>query len=130
MRKWWMKTLGAGLLGAVLGLFVGGAITLSLWYPSSSNNFVHDLLYAGSPALGAGTAAGVVGTRRLIPTLIPTLMSIVVSLLVTGALVAAIRLNLVDLTGIEPVVVVVAASMGAAVGVWIARQFSSEQVTG
>jgi hypothetical protein len=126
MRKWWMKTLGAGLLGAVLGLFVGGAITLSLWYPSSSNNFVHDLLYAGSPALGAGTAAGVVGTRRLIP----TLMSIVVSLLVTGALVAAIRLNLVDLTGIEPVVVVVAASMGAAVGVWIARQFSSEQVTG
>lgn len=126
MRKWWMKTLGAGLLGALFALFVGGAIFLSLWYPSSSNNFVHDLAYAGSLSLGAGTAAGVVGTGRFTP----TLAAIVVSLLVTGSLVAAMRQDLLDLTGIEPVVLVGAASLGATAGVWIARRFPSKQVEG
>lgn len=54
----------------------------------------------------------------------------VVSTRPTHSLSGCHRQDLLDLTGIEPVVVVAAASMAAAVGVWIALQFSSEQVEG
>lgn len=110
MAKWWLKTVAAGWVGAILGLAIGAAIVFSDPYRFSS--LVNDVFYAGSPALGAGVSAGLAGTHRLPPTLI----AIFASALVTGALIAAIRADLIDLTGIEPVVVLVVAGLSAAVG--------------